>query len=125
MNKVILIGRLTKDPELKFTPGSGIAVSNFTLAVDRNYVSQDGKKETDFIPIICWRKLAEVVANNLTKGRLVAVAGSIQTSSYTAQNGEKRYKIEVVAESVQFLDRAKGNDIPDGFTEVTDGDIPF
>lgn len=107
MNKVILIGRLTRDPELKFTAGSGIAVATFTLAVDRNYTNQSGQRETDFIPIVCWRKLAETVANNLSKGRLVAVSGSIQTRKYTAQDGTNRYITEVLAETVQFLDRPK------------------
>ncbi|MCX7951934.1 MAG: single-stranded DNA-binding protein [Clostridiales bacterium] len=107
MNKVILIGRLTKDPELKFIPGSGTAVSNFTLAVDRNYINAEGKKETDFIPVICWRKLAEHVANNLNKGRLVAVSGSIQTRKYQAQDGSTRYVTEVVADEVKFLDWPK------------------
>ncbi|MCX7696018.1 MAG: single-stranded DNA-binding protein [Caloramator sp.] len=107
MNKVILIGRLTKDPELRFTAGSGIAVATFTVAVDRNYVSQSGQKEADFIPVICWRKLAENVANNLGKGRLVAVSGSIQTRKYQAQDGSTRYVTEVVAEEVKFLDWPK------------------
>ncbi|TDT63400.1 single-stranded DNA-binding protein [Fonticella tunisiensis] len=129
MNKVFLIGRLTREPELRFTPGTGIAVANFTLAVDRNYVGQDGQKQADFIPVICWRKLAEVVANNLGKGRLVAVSGSIQTSSYQAQDGSKRYKVEVVADEVKFLDWPKDNKDDggvDGFYPVDgDEDIPF
>ncbi|QCX33613.1 single-stranded DNA-binding protein [Caloramator sp. E03] len=140
MNKVILIGRLTRDPELKFTAGSGIAVATFTLAVDRNYTSQSGQRETDFIPIVCWRKLAETVANNLSKGRLVAVSGSIQTRKYTAQDGTNRYITEVIADTVQFLDRPKDggstqktdilsedHDIEDtGFFPVeTNDDIPF
>ncbi|TDT50472.1 single-stranded DNA-binding protein [Fonticella tunisiensis] len=104
MNKVFLIGRLARDPELRFTAGTGIAVATFTLAVDRNYVGQSGQREADFIPIICWRKLAEVVANNLSKGRMVAVSGSIQTSSYQAQDGSKRYRTDVVADEVKFLD---------------------
>lgn len=116
MNKVILIGRLTRDPELKFTAGSGIAVATFTLAVDRNYTSQSGQRETDFIPIVCWRKLAETVANNLSKGRLVAVSGSIQTRKYTAQDGTNRYITEVIADTVQFLDRPKDG----GSTQKTD-----
>lgn len=104
MNKVLLIGRLTRDPELRFTPGSGAAVATFSLAVDRNYVSQNGQREADFINIVCWRKLAEHVANNLSKGRLVAVAGSIQTRKYQAQDGSNRYVTEIVATEVKFLD---------------------
>ncbi|SHF17058.1 single-stranded DNA-binding protein [Caloramator proteoclasticus] len=128
MNKAILIGRLTKDPELKFTPSSGIAVANFTLAVDRNYTNQEGKREADFIPVICWRKLAENVANNLTKGRLVAVSGSIQTRKYQAQDGSNRYVTEVVAEEVKFLDWPKDKpqeNIPDNFVEVEGEELPF
>lgn len=104
MNKVFLIGRLARDPELRFTAGTGIAVANFTIAVDRNFSGQNGQKEADFIPVICWRKLAELVANNLGKGRLVAVAGSIRTSSFQAQDGTKKYKTEVYADEVKFLD---------------------
>ncbi|KMT21779.1 single-stranded DNA-binding protein [Clostridium cylindrosporum] len=104
MNKVFLIGRLTRDPELRFTPGAGNAVATFSLAVDRNYVSQNGQREADFINIVCWRKLAENVANNLSKGRLCAVSGSIQTRKYQAQDGSNRYVTEIVAEEVKFLD---------------------
>ena len=82
MNSVILIGRLTKDPELKYIPSSGTAVSTFTIAIDRDYIKKDGTKETDFIPIEVMGKLAEVCANNLGKGRLVAVEGSIRVNSY-------------------------------------------
>lgn len=137
MNKVFLIGRLTKDPELRFTAGTGIGVANFTLAVDRNFTGQDGQKQADFIPVICWRKLAEHVANNLTKGRLVAVSGLIRTGSYQTQDGKKRYKTEVVANEVKFLDWAKDNagigtanynqaDADAGFYPVEgEEDIPF
>lgn len=128
LNKVILIGRLTKDPELKFTPNSGIAVTNFTLAVDRNYTNQEGKREADFIPVICWRKLAENVANNLNKGRLVAVSGSMQTRKYQAQDGANRYVTEVVADEVKFLDWPKDKpqeNIADNFVEVEGEEIPF
>lgn len=104
MNKVLLIGRLTRDPELRFTSGTGNAVATFSLAVDRNYVSQNGQREADFINIVCWRKLAEHVANNLSKGRLVAVSGSIQTRKYQAQDGSNRYVTEIVADEVKFLD---------------------
>lgn len=104
MNKCFLIGRLTRDPELKFTAGTGIAVSTFTLAVDRSFVDQNGQKQADFINIVCWRKLAEHVANNLAKGRLAAVSGSIQTRKYQANDGSNRYVTEVVADEIKFLD---------------------
>lgn len=105
MNKAILIGRLTKDPELKYTASNGTAVTTFTLAVDRNFKNKDGEKEADFINIVVWNKLAEIVANNLTKGRLTAVSGRIQTRSYETNDGQKRYVTEVIAEDVQFLDK--------------------
>lgn len=107
MNKVVLIGRLTKDPELKFGAGTGVAVTNFTLAVDRSYVGADGQKQADFINIVCFRKLAEHVANNLGKGRLVGVSGSIQTRKYQAQDGTNRYATDIVADEVKFLDWPK------------------
>jgi single-strand DNA-binding protein len=98
MNKVILIGRLTKNPELRFT-SSNIAVTTFSLAVDRI-----GSEETDFIDIVVWRKQAENCNKYLEKGSKVAVEGSLQKRSYENKNGEKRYLTEVVAENVQFLD---------------------
>lgn len=109
MNKVVLIGRLTRDPELRFTAGSGSAVTTFTLAVDRNFKNKDGQREADFIPIVVWNKLAEVIANNVTKGRLVAVSGRIQTRTYEGNDGQKRYVTEVVADDFQFLDKKDGN----------------
>lgn len=105
MNHVVLIGRLTRDPELRYTP-NGVAVANFTLAVDRRFTNQAGERETDFIPIVVWQKLAETCANHLHKGRLVAVDGRLQIRSYETQDGQKRRVAEVVAGNVQFLDRA-------------------
>jgi single-strand DNA-binding protein len=100
MNHITLIGRLTRDPELRYTP-NGVAVTNFDLAVDR----PGEKKETDFIRIIAWQKTAELCANYLKKGRQVAVEGRLQIRSYEAQDGQKRRVAEVVANQVQFLDR--------------------
>ena len=107
MNKVILIGRLTRDPELRFTPANGVAVATFTLAVDRPFLNQKGEREADFIKIVTWRKLAENCGNMLKKGRLVGVCGRLQVRSYDAQDGQRRYVTEVVADEVQFLDRPK------------------
>ncbi|MHB1125591.1 MAG: single-stranded DNA-binding protein [Bacillota bacterium] len=106
LNRVILIGRLTRDPELRYTT-SGVAVTTFTLAVDRSYTNQQGERDTDFIKVVVWRKLAEICANNLGKGRLVAVDGRLQVRSYEAQDGTRRQATEVVAEDVRFLDRPK------------------
>ena len=106
MNKVVLIGRLTKDPELRFTPGSGAAVTSITIAIDR-YNNKTGEREADFIPVVIWGKQAENTANYMTKGKQIAISGRIQTRSYEAKDGTKRYVTEVVAEAyggVQFLD---------------------
>ena len=102
LNRVILIGRLTRDPELRYTP-NGIAVASFTLAVDRNFKSAQGERETDFINIVVWRQLAENCANFLSKGKLAAVDGRLQIRSYEGQDGQKRTVAEVVAEDVRFL----------------------
>ena len=107
MNKVTLIGRLTKDPELRYT-SSNIAVASFTLAVDRGYTSPNGERQAGFLNIVVWRKPAENVKKFLTKGSQVAVDGSIQTRSYDDQNGQKRYITEILANSVEFLG-SKGN----------------
>jgi single-strand DNA-binding protein len=130
LNRVILIGRLTRDPELKYT-SNGRPVSTFTLAVDRGFTNQQGEREADFIPIVAWNKLAETIAHNLVKGRLVAVEGKLRVRSYEAKDGGRRYVTEVIADEVQFLDwgkkseKQKEPDYPDELTPVDDGDIPF
>ncbi len=131
LNKAILIGRLVADPQLRYT-GSGHACTNFTLAVDRPFVSQGGERETDFIDIVTWRKQAETCANHLAKGRLVAVEGRLEIRSYDDQNGVRRKAASIVADNVRFLDRAKesesssaGNWAKDESTEPQFDDIPF
>lgn len=147
MNKVVLIGRLTKDPDLKFTPGSGAAVTTLTLAVDR-YNTKTGQNEADFILVVIWGKQAESTANYMSKGGQVAISGRIQTRSYDAKDGTKRYVTEVVADQfggVQFLGSKSsmnqdsngsnnyGNNNQDVFggnfdediTPVDDGEMPF
>lgn len=106
MNVVVLIGRMVADPELKYTP-SGIANCTFRIAVNREYKSASGEREADFIDIVAWRQRAEFVANYMAKGRLVAVQGSLQVRSWVQQDGQKRYKTEVIADNVQGLDRPK------------------
>lgn len=103
MNKVFLIGRLTRDPELRYT-GSNLPVATFSIAVNRNFANQNGEREADFINIVVWRKQAENVKNYLTQGSQVAIDGRIQTRSYDGEDGKKRYITEVVADNVQFLD---------------------
>lgn len=144
MNRVVLIGRLTKDPELKFTPGSGNAVATFNIAVDRRMPNKDGVREADFIPIVVWGKQAESTANYMSKGKLIGVSGRIQTRSYEAKDGGRRYVTEVVADEIQFLewgdnkssaprDEFRSNsmrdkneqDIGADITPIDDGEIPF
>lgn len=113
INRVVLVGRLVKDPELRYTP-SGVAVARLTLAVNRTFTNQQGDKEADFINCTVWRKPAENTANFLKKGSLAGVEGRIQTGSYEGQDGKRVYTTEVVADSVQFLDRKSdgNNDSP-------------
>lgn len=108
LNRSILIGRLTKDPELRYTP-AGVAVCQFTLAVDRPFSSSNGnerEREADFIPIVVWRQLAETCANYLKKGRLAAVEGRLQVRNYENNEGRRVYVTEVIADNVRFLESA-------------------
>jgi single-strand DNA-binding protein len=112
LNRIVLIGRLTRDPEPKYT-STGVAVSNFAIAVDRpTRNAETGERETDFIDIVAFRKTAEFVTQYLSKGRLVAVDGRLQIRSWVAQDGTKRTRAEVIADSVQGLDRARDGDTP-------------
>lgn len=140
MNKTILIGRLTKDPELRTTE-SGINNTTFTLAVNRNYTNQNGEREADFINCVAWRKQAEIIAKYCSKGSQVAIDGRIQTRSYDAQDGTKRYVTEVMVDNIEFLNSKKEetreNDIvvsedkTDPFADLgneislTDDELPF
>ncbi|SHF49051.1 single-strand binding protein [Desulfofundulus australicus DSM 11792] len=137
-NKIILIGRLVREPELRYTP-SGTAVARFTLAVDRPFTNRQGEREADFIDIVVWQKQAEVCSQYLGKGRLVAVEGRLQIRSYDDSQGVRRKTAEVVAEQVRFLDRPReaqspagsaghGHDLDEsGYSEVSfnEDDIPF
>ncbi|GAB6875646.1 single-stranded DNA-binding protein [Thermaerobacter litoralis] len=136
MNVVVLVGRLVRDPELRYTPG-GVAVATFTLAVDRPFTNQQGEREADFIDIVAWRGQAEACANHLSKGRLVSVRGRLQVRSYETQDGQRRRVTEVVADDVRFLDRPPREasvapvpagdlpaDVPDVFGDAGD-EVPF
>ena len=143
LNKVILIGNLAADPESRTTQ-SGISQCTLRLAVQRRFANQQGVREADFFTVICWRQTADFAARYLSKGRRVAVEGSIQNRSYDAQDGSKRYVTEIVADDVEFLSsvqdnsQARQNDVPPppepmgftpqangGFTEVEDDELPF
>lgn len=108
MNKCVIVGNLTRDPELKTTT-SGKSVCNFTVAVSRRFSGPSGEREADFIPVVVWGKSAENSAKYLRKGSQCAVSGSIQTRSYEAKDGSRRYVTEVIADEVQFLARAAGS----------------
>lgn len=106
LNTVVLIGRLVRDPELRYTQG-GVPVGGFTIAVDRPFTNQQGQREADFIDVVVWRQLAETCAHHLGKGRLVAVEGRLQVRSFETQDGQRRRVAEVVARTVRFLDRPR------------------
>lgn len=108
LNRVVLIGRPVRDPELRYTP-AGVAVTQFTLAVDRPFTSQGGEKEADFIPVVTWRQLAETCANYLRKGRLAAVEGRIQIRNYENNEGKRVYVTEIIADNVRFLESGNNN----------------
>ncbi|MDQ0158372.1 single-stranded DNA-binding protein [Alkalibacillus salilacus] len=108
LNRTVLVGRLTKDPELRYT-ANGVAVANFTLAVNRPFSNQQGEREADFINCVIWRKQAENLASYMGKGSMVGVDGRIQTRSFDNQEGKRIFMTEVVAESVQFLESRNSN----------------
>jgi single-strand binding protein len=138
MNKIFLIGRLTKDPELRYT-SSEAAVCSFTLAVDRRFISQSGEREADFIPVVVWNKAAENCAKYLAKGRQTAVEGRLQIRSFEGSDGQRRWATEVVADNVEFLSsgqkqggqqqagRSSDLEYGDLGNEITfdDSDVPF
>ncbi len=111
LNKVLLIGNITRDPELRYAT-SGTAVANFSVAVNRFYTTANGEKKQDtcFVRVVTWAKQAEACSRYLSKGRAVFVEGRLSSRSWTSTSGEKRTSIEVIAERVQFLDRAQGKD---------------
>ncbi|MDT2687490.1 single-stranded DNA-binding protein [Enterococcus gallinarum] len=108
INNIVLVGRLTKDPDLKYT-GNGTAVATFNLAVNRNFTNQSGEREADFINCVIWRKPAESLANYAKKGVLIGITGRIQTRSYDNQQGQKVYVTEVVADNFQLLESKKAD----------------
>ena len=140
LNKIVLMGRLTKDPELRRT-GSGTAVTSFSLACDRDFKSQSGDKETDFIEVVAWKNTAEFVSKYFSKGRMALVDGRLQIRDWTDKDGGKRRSAEVVADNVYFADskRSESNDnqkenfnalsgrLSDDFFPISedDGELPF
>lgn len=132
MNKAILIGNLTRDPEYRTTPG-GVAVCRFTLAINRRFADAQGNRVADYINVVAWRQTADLCARYLAKGRKVCVEGQIQTRSYDARDGSKRYATEVVADAVEFLSPVANGGAPvsdgsaeqQGFVQVDEDELPF
>lgn len=129
LNRIIVMGRLTRDPELRRT-NSGTAVASATVAVDRDFKNQDGSRDTDFIPIVAWKGTGEMLAKYFTKGRMIVVEGRLQLRDWTDKDGNKRRSAEIVADSVYFGDskRDSGETVEPkgGFSEIEDdGDLPF
>lgn len=133
MNKAILIGNLANDPEFQ-TLKSGIAYCTFRIAVQRRYANAEGKREADFLTVVCWRQLAETANKFLAKGRKCAVEGRIETRSYDAQDGTKRHVTEIIADNIEFLSQRSADPGPTpppeqprqmGFAEVDDAELPF
>ena len=131
INNVVLVGRMTRDADLRYTP-SNQAVATFTLAVNRNFKNQDGEREADFINVVIWRQQAENLANWVKKGALIGVTGRIQTRSYDNQQGQRVYVTEVVAESFQLLEsrgqQSNSQDSSFGNSssmDIQDEDLPF
>lgn len=130
LNKIVIMGRLTRDPELRRTQG-GTAVTSFTMAVDRDFKSQSGEKETDFIDVVAWRNTGEFAAKYLAKGRMAAVEGRIQVRDWQDKDGNRRKSVEVVADNVYFADSKRDSKPQESrddqeFDEIEDdGDFPF
>lgn len=131
LNRIIVMGRMTRDPELRRT-NSGTAVASFTVAVDRDFKSQSGEKETDFIDVVAWRNTAEFVSKYFSKGRMAVVEGRLQLRDWTDKDGNKRRTAEIVADSVYFGDSMRDggetaqSEPQGGFSEIEDaGDFPF
>lgn len=140
MNSITLIGRLTKEPELRYIASTGTAVTRFAIAVDRTFAKKDAEITADFFNVVVWRKIAEHCANYLKKGRMVALRGRLQNNNYTDKDGVKKYSVEIIAEEVKFIDwgdkkqqsgqGSKGddsfNDIDDAeYRALEDEEIPF
>ncbi len=121
MNKVVLIGRLTRDPELRYTNGN-VPVATFSIAVNRTFANANGEREADFFNIVVWRKQAENVSQYIKKGSQVAIDGRLQSRSYDDANGQKRYVTEVVADNVQFLDSKKDSE---SMASSSNGPTPY
>lgn len=141
MNNVVIVGRLSRDPDLRYIPGTGTAAASCSIAVDRDYTKKDGTKETDFIPFEVMGKPAEYTANYLSKGRLVAIQGSVRVDRYKDQSGQDKTFTKIAVRNIQSLESSKTKEVkedgifipsfepqgldPQGFQAIEDDDIPF
>lgn len=127
INRTILVGRLTKDPELKYTP-NGVPMTRFTVAVNRSFTNQNGEREADFISCLAWRKQAENLANYMKKGSLIGVDGRIQTGSFEGQDGKRVFTTDVIADNIQFLEGKTSNQQQQSSNEpieIDEDQLPF
>ena len=123
MNKIIVLGRLTKDPEVRYTPAQKV-VASFTLAVDRPFLNNDGKREADFIPVVVWGKAAEMVGNSCQKGHRLLVEGRLQIRNFDAKDGTKHWVTEVISQNIEFIERKEQKDAPKQMQDIGE-EVPW
>ena len=123
MNKIVVLGRLTKDPEVRYTPSQKV-VASFTLAVDRPFTTPDGKREADFIPVVVWGKAAELVGNSCAKGHRLLVEGRLQIRNFDAKDGTKHWVTEVIANNIEFIERKEQKDTPKQMQDIGE-EVPW
>ena len=123
MNKIIVLGRLTKDPEIRYTPSQKV-VASFTLAVDRPFNTPDGKREADFIPVVVWGKAAELVGNSCAKGHRLLVEGRLQSRNFDAKDGTKHWVTEVISQNIEFIERKEQKDAPKQMQDIGE-EVPW
>ena len=123
MNKIIVLGRLTKSPEIRYTPSQKV-VASFTLAVDRPFTTPDGKREADFIPVVVWGKAAELVGNSCAKGHRLLVEGRLQIRNFDAKDGTKHWVTEIISQNIEFIERKEQKDAPKQMEDMGT-DVPW
>ena len=123
MNKIIVLGRLTKDPEVRYTPAQKV-VAGFTLAVDRPFLNPEGKREADFIPVVVWGKIAEMVGNSCAKGHRLLVEGRLQIRNFDAKDGTKHWVTEIISQNIEFIERKEQKDAPKQMQDIGE-EVPW
>ena len=123
MNKIVVLGRLTKDPEVRYTPSQKV-VASFTLAVDRPFTTPDGKREADFIPVVVWGKAAELVGNSCAKGHRLLVEGRLQIRNFDAKDGTKHWVTEVISQNIEFIEKREQKDAPKQMQDIGE-EVPW